>query len=79
MVSRKVRLPTLLADRLSLRFSDRSTFRLRGLFDQLANSIGRLRAFFDPVTNSVGLELDLRRLACRIVRSKVLKARAVAF
>ena len=55
-----------------------STFRLRGLLNQLANSIGRLRAFFDPVTNSVGLQLNLCRLARRIVRSKVLKVRAVA-
>jgi len=55
-----------------------STFRLRGLLNQLANSIGWLCAFFDPVTNSVGLQLNLCRLARRIVCSKVLEARAVA-
>ena len=54
------------------------SLRLRGLLDQLPNSIGWLRALFDPVTNSVGLELNLCRLARRIVRTKVLKARAVA-
>src|SRR5687768_3807853 len=48
-------------------------------FDQPSHRVGWLRAFFKPVTNTIGVELNLRRIARRIVRAQVLQIGAVAF
>ena len=60
----------------SLRLSRRLI--LSRLFDQPAHRVGRLRAFANPILNAVGFELDLRRIARRIVRPEVLEICAVA-
>src|SRR5437763_17151313 len=61
-----------------LRFC-RTRLRLSRLLDQPAHGVGGLRAFANPVLNAVSFEIDLRRLAGRIVRPEILEICAVAF
>ena len=52
---------------------------LSRLLDQSSDRVSRLRAFADPILHAIGFQIDLRRLARRIVGPEIFEIGTVAF